>query len=90
MRQQRMSAVSQTEVVWKSDPYGFPPLVTRRAGSHPFHVPLQKALQTMAGDKAGSDLLRALNLTGFAEGASGMFESIRRQAQSVPGSGVVA
>lgn len=90
MRQQGMAAVSQTEVVWKSDPHGFPPLVTKRGASHKFQVPLQKALQSMADDKAGADLLRALNLTGFSEGTPNLFDSIRRQAQSVPGSAVVA
>ena len=89
MRQQGMAAVSQTEVVWKSDPHGFPPLVTKRGTAHPYQVPLQKALQAMVDDKTGADLLRALNLTGFTEGTPSMFDSIRRQAQSVPGSGVM-
>ena len=41
MRQQRMSAVSQTEVVWKSDPYGFPPPghQTRRLAPIPCPAP---------------------------------------------------
>ena len=90
MRQQGMTAVAQTEVVWKSEPHGFPPLVTKRGAAHPFQNALLKSLLSMADDKAGQDLLRALNLTGFTEGNAGLFESIRRQAQGVPGSGVVA
>jgi phosphonate transport system substrate-binding protein len=89
MRQQGMSAIGQTEVVWKSEPHGFPPLVTKRGFVHPFQNRLQKALLTMVEDKVGLDLLRALNLTGFTEGAPGMFDSIKRAAQSVVGSGVV-
>lgn len=90
MRQQGMAAVAQTEVVWKSEPHGFPPLVTKRGAAHPFLPQLQQSLLTMSDDATGRDLLRALNLTGFTEGASGLFDSIRRQAQSVPGSGVAA
>ena len=90
MRQQGMAAVSQTEVVWKSDSHGFPPLVAKRGTIHPYQGPLQSALQTMVEDKTGAELLRALNLTGFTEGTPSMFDSIRRQAQSVPSSGVVA
>lgn len=90
MRQQGMAAVAQTDVVWKSEPHGFPPLVTKRGAAHPFLPQLQHALLSMPEDATGRDLLHALNLTGFNEGASALFDSIRRQAQTVPGSGVVA
>lgn len=90
MRQQGMPAVAQTEVVWKSEFDGFPPLVTKRGAVHPCKTQLQQSLLSMSDDTTGRDLLRALNLTGFAEGNSGLFDSIRRQAQTVPGSGVGA
>ncbi len=90
MRQQGMPAISQTTVVWRSEPHGFPPLVTKRGGTHPCRELLQQSLLSMTDDKVGLDLLRALNLTGFVSGTPNLFESIRRQAQGVPGSGVVA
>lgn len=90
MRQQGMTAIAQTEVAWKSDPYGFPPLVTKRGNTHPCINQLHQALLSMPDDSTGSDLLRSLNLTGFTEGAPGLFDSIRRQAQGVAGSGVGA
>lgn len=90
MFQQGMPAVAQTEVVWKSDFFGFPPLVIKRGASHPFKAALKNALLTMADDASGQELLRALNLTGFIEGQTTLFESIRLQALSVPGSGVGA
>lgn len=90
MRQQNMAAVVQTEVVWTSESHGFPPLVTKRGAAHPFLPQLQQSMLSMSDDTAGRDLLRALNLTGFTAGAPGLFDSIRRQAQTVPGSGVVA
>lgn len=88
MRQQNMSAAAQTEVVWKSELYGFPPLVTKRGATNNFLPRLQKSLLSMIEDSTGRDLLRALNLTGFTQGNIGLFESIKKQAQSVPGSGV--
>lgn len=90
MRMQNMAAVAQTEVVWKSDFFGFPPLVTKQGANHPRSPGLQAALLTMHQDEAGHDLLRALNLTGFTKGSPAMFDAIRRQALAVPGSGVVS
>lgn len=89
MRLQGMAAVAQTEVVWKSDFYGFPPLVTKKGSNHPKAPGLQAALLTMHQDEVGRELLQALNLTGFTKGAPVLFDSIRRQALTIPRSGVV-
>jgi phosphonate transport system substrate-binding protein len=90
MRQQGMAAVAQTEVVWRSEAFGFPPLVTQRGTSHPGLQRVQQAMMAMPEDKLGQELLRSLNLTGFVPGQPALFDSIRRQARSVPGSGVPA
>ncbi|WPC65883.1 PhnD/SsuA/transferrin family substrate-binding protein [Rhodoferax ferrireducens] len=90
MRQQGMAAIAQTEVVWKSERHGFPPLVTLRNTAHPFRPQLQQAVLSMSNDGAGQALLHDLNLTGFTAGSPDLFDSIRRQAQTVPGSGVGA
>ncbi|MEI8324404.1 MAG: PhnD/SsuA/transferrin family substrate-binding protein [Betaproteobacteria bacterium] len=90
MQKQGMTAVAQTEVAWKSDPYGFPPLVVKRGNVHPMNAQLRQALLAMTDDATGRDLLRTLNLTGFTEGNAKLYDSIRRQAHSVPGSGVSA
>jgi phosphonate transport system substrate-binding protein len=90
MMQQKMAAAARTEVIWKSEPFGFPPLVTLRGSRHPFIAPLQKALMSMADDAAGKDLLSALNLSGFTTGQAQFFDSIRQQARLVAGSGVVS
>lgn len=89
MRLQGMAAVAQTEVVWKSDFFGFPPLVTKQGSNHPYAPGLQTALLSMHQDDTGRELLRALNLNGFTKGSPSLFDSIRRQALTVPGSGVV-
>jgi phosphonate transport system substrate-binding protein len=88
MRQQGMKAASQTEVVWRSEHFGFPPLVSKRGNRHPYREALQQALLGMAQDPAGAELLTALNLSGFTLGGAQMFDSIRKQARSVAASGV--
>lgn len=88
MRAQNMPAIAKTEVIWKSEPFGFPPLVVRKAQAHSQTESLRQALLRMGDDKVGRDLLVSLNLTGFAPGQPSLFDSIRQQAQRVPGSGV--
>ena len=88
MRLQGMPAVAQTEVVWRSEPFGFPPLVTRQGVTHPFAAGLQQALLSMPMDEVGLQLLQSLNLTGFNLEKASLFDSIREQARTVPASGI--
>lgn len=88
MRAQRMPAIAKTEVIWKSEPFGFPPLVVRKGHEHPQMDALRQALLSMGDDKIGRELLASLNLSGFTPGQVSLFDAIRRQAQQVPGSGV--
>ena len=82
MRQQGMAAVEQTEVVWKSELFGFPPLVARQGANHPKTGILQSTLQSMQSDQEGQALLAALNLTGFEAGKPAQFDSIRQMAMA--------
>ena len=88
MRDQGMPAIAKTEVIWKSESFGFPPLVVRKGHEHPQMEALRQALLHMGDDEVGRDLLASLNLTGFTPGQASLFDSIRRQARQVPGSGV--
>jgi phosphonate transport system substrate-binding protein len=90
MRQQGMAAASQTEVVWKSPKHGFPPIVAPAGVGHAKTDVLQQALLGMPGDEVGRSMLKALNLDGFVAGSPLLFDSIRRLARSVPGTGVMA
>jgi phosphonate transport system substrate-binding protein len=90
MRLQGMRAAIETSVVWKSQLHGFPPLVTPAKARHPSSAALQRALLDMPREEEGRALLRALNLDGFVAGSPALFDSIRRLARSVPGSGVDA
>lgn len=88
MRLQRMRSALQTEVVWKSTYYGFPPIVALRDDNREPLATLQAALLDMANDRTGRELLNALNLDGFVAGGPALFDSIRQLARSIPGSGV--
>ena len=90
MRQQKLVAALKTEVVWRSTPHGFPPIVAPVGSGHPQLGALQRVLQSMPGDASGRTLLKALNLDGFVPGSAALFDSIRALARSVPGSGVSA
>lgn len=83
MRAQGMAAVARTEIAWKSELHGFPPLVYRPASSHPKTRALQAVLLTMHRDASGEALLKSLNLTGFETGEPALFDSIRRMAAAV-------
>ena len=90
MRLQGMPGAMQTEVIWKSRPHGFPPLVTA-SNSGPLKIEaLRRSLLGMRSDETGRGLLKSLNLDGFIAGQPSIFDSIRQLARSVPGSGVTA
>ena len=90
MRQQKLAAALQTEVVWRSTAHGFPPIVAPVGAGHPQLAAFQQVLQSMPGDDAGRTLLKALNLDGFVVGSPSMFDSIRTLARTASGSGVTA
>lgn len=88
MQQQKMTAIEQTQVVWKSEPFGFPPIVALKNARHASLPALQKTLNDMSTDTKGQELLKTLNLSGFIPGAPSLFESIRKQAKTIASSGV--
>lgn len=76
MRRQKMAAVDQTEVIWKSAQYAFPPLVARDGVAADIAESLRMALVNMKGDAEGRTLLDALNLDGFRQESPKLFDSI--------------
>ena len=76
MHRQKMAAVDQTEVIWKSAPYAFPPLVAREGVSTGTVEGLRTALLRMKDDSEGRGLLDALNLDGFRQETPKLFASI--------------
>ena len=88
MQKLGMHGARQTEVVWRSPAYGFPPFVTTSSAGAGVAEPLKVALTAMTGDAAGRQLLEDLNLSGFTAGVPGLYESIRGMAAAIPGTGV--
>ena len=88
MRLQGMPGAMQTEVIWKSRPHGFPPLVTAFNSGPLKTEALRRSLLGMRNDETGRGLLKSLNLDGFIAGQPSIFDSIRQLARSVPSSGV--
>ncbi|MDO9253304.1 MAG: PhnD/SsuA/transferrin family substrate-binding protein [Hydrogenophaga sp.] len=83
MQLQKMAPAANTEVIWKSDFYAFPPMVVRAGGGSAALSALGGALMTMHDDAAGQALLHALNLNGFSSAAPALFDSIKALAVSV-------
>jgi phosphonate transport system substrate-binding protein len=68
--------VQQTRVAWRSERYGFPPVVVREGLSADGEGLLRKALFEMSGNDVGRRLLGELNLAGFGPFQPGAFDSI--------------
>lgn len=83
MQLQKMAAVAQTKVVWRSDWYAFPPIVAKHNDNNPVLATLGAVLQSMPADPQGLSLLKALNLSGFAKQDPSIFEPIKALAFSV-------
>jgi len=83
MKAQRMPAVDQAEIVWKSEVFGFPPIVAPASARNPRIQSLQASLLEMHKDPDGRRLLDALNLTGFEAGSPSLFDSIARMSAAL-------
>lgn len=78
LARQHPELTSATRVVWRSEPYGFPPIVAAPGVSPAQRRALREALLGMESDGAGRRLLARLNLDGFVEGAPGLFDGIEQ------------
>lgn len=76
LARQYPDVTARTRIVWKSDEYGFPPLVARRSVSESDFQHLQDVLLRMNRDPVGRKLLAQLNLDGFTAGSDALFASI--------------
>jgi phosphonate transport system substrate-binding protein len=85
MKLQKMSAVAQTEVLWRSDWYAFPPVVSKINDRNPALQKLSRALMNMTSDAQGLTLLSALNLTGFGQADATIFTPIKALATAFGG-----
>lgn len=85
MQLQKTASVANTQVIWKSELYGFPPIVVRQDDRNMALEVLGQTLMGMHEESQGQDLLRALNLNAFATPAPALYDSIRELVKSVHG-----
>ena len=83
MQLQKMAFVANTQVLWKSEFYGFPPIVVRQGDRNSALPALGATLLTMQDEPQGQELLRVLNLNGFSKPSPALFDSIKALATSV-------
>lgn len=82
---QKTASVANTQVIWKSEFYGFPPIVVRHEDRNASLEVLGQTLLGMHEESHGQDLLRALNLNAFAKPTPALYDSIRELVKSVHG-----
>lgn len=85
MQLQKIASVAKTQVIWKSEFYGFPPIVVRREDRNAALEMLGQTLLAMHDEAHGQDLLRALNLNAFAKPSLALYDSIRELVKRVHG-----
>lgn len=85
MQMQKITSVTKTQVIWKSEFYGFPPIVIRKDDRNVALEALGRTLLNMHDDSQGQDLLRALNLNAFAKPSLVLYDSIRDLVNRVHG-----
>jgi len=83
MKKELPGSTDNTRVAWKSPKYGFPPIVARADLPEERFASLQDAFVTMTDNQAGRDLLRKLNLDGFARESPHVFDSVQANLKLV-------
>ena len=78
LARQHPELASATRVVWRSEPFGFPPIAAAPGTSRMQLGRLRQALLGMQDDAEGRRLLSQLNLDGFVEGSPKLFDGIEQ------------
>lgn len=65
-----------TRVAWRSEPFGFPPVVARRNLDRNSTESIRQALLCMSVTPTGQALLQGLNLDGFVAGSADLYQGI--------------
>lgn len=78
LARQHPELTGATRVVWRSEPFGFPPIAAAAGTSSTQLRELRRALLGMESDSEGRRLLAQLNLDGFVEGSPQLFDGIEQ------------
>lgn len=84
MVKQGMPVAAATEVIWRSEPYGFPPIVAPMGARSDVTDQLFDALARMPETADGRELLMALNLDGFVRVTDDLYSSIHEMTRAHP------
>ena len=74
---QHPDAAAGVRVAWRSERFGFPPVVARASLAADERAAVARALLQMRRSAAGTLLLERLNIDGFEAGAPSLFDGIR-------------
>jgi phosphonate transport system substrate-binding protein len=83
LAKQHPHATAGVRVAWRSQHFGFPPVVARASLPQGQREAVTQALLGMPRSERGRQLLARLNIDGFERGDTGLFEGIRRLALAV-------
>ncbi len=72
----RPDITAKTRIAWKSEEYGFPPLVAQSNVPDADFLLVQDVLMNMQNDTHGRRLLERLNLTGFIAGSPKLYDRV--------------
>jgi phosphonate transport system substrate-binding protein len=72
----RPEVTARTRIAWKSEEYGFPPLVAHRNIPEADFASMQRVLMEMKNDSEGRILLDRLKLDGFIAGSPALYDSV--------------
>lgn len=72
----RPDITAKTRIAWKSELYGFPPMVAQRDVSAADFALMQGVLMDMPNNEQGRALLRRLNLDGFIKGSPKLYDGV--------------
>lgn len=72
----RPDITAKTRIAWKSELYGFPPMVAQRNVPAADFALMQRVLMDMPNDPQGRELLHRLNLDGFIKGSPNLYDGV--------------
>jgi phosphonate transport system substrate-binding protein len=72
----RPDVTAKTRIAWKSEEYGFPPLVAQRGVPDADFFLMQRVLMDMKNDREGRVLLERLKLDGFIAGSPNLYDGV--------------
>lgn len=76
LNQVRPDITAKTRIAWRSEDYGFPPMVAQRNVSDADFKRMQDVLLNMGNEPQGRALLARLNLNGFIAGSPKLYDRV--------------